>query len=568
MIKTGKWWYILSLLWFINHYGQISFYADTNTREIKANEPIKFTIFLQINGNEYVQESLLQLPDLSKFEIIDDGSTRNTYIDPTKNIAVTQVMYQVLLIPKKIGKLKMGSALVTINGKIYKTEPFDISVEGRLEPKIAPNIKDEIVIKLHTSSQKVYQNEPIVLSLQAFTKNIDNFQKIENIQIPKHKNIKLYPLSQKRQDIEQIEGKSMLSQTLGTYLLVSSKSGIVELPEIFAQVSNGGKVEKIGTQKFRLKVEPLPSTAPVYYKNAVGTFHLTVKMEDIRKKIVQNKAFKVTLKLEGEGNLDASLLPKVIDNKDYTVYPPKISKRLQPTDKGMRGVVEADYIIVPKRIGKLAIEVEPLVFFDLKEKKYKTQKLAKIFTEVFSPEEDQKTDAMGNILGRTNEVLNMVQKFPKEEASSTQAKQSIIPYTIIAIILFLVGLGGFLFLLMKKKVTRKQMSKKKIQQHSIININTDLEQKYLLLKQALEENNTKTFFDTFTEIQKLTSEYLESTPSNLINRIEIRYGTALAENYRALLSKIEVEKYSPIIDVEQLTALYYEIINLHSQITE
>ncbi len=87
-------------------YGQVSFYAETNTKEVKANEPVLFTIMLELNGNEYRQESLIRLPDLSKFEVLNDGSSRNTFLDPDKNITVDQIIYQILIAPKKTGESK------------------------------------------------------------------------------------------------------------------------------------------------------------------------------------------------------------------------------------------------------------------------------------------------------------------------------------------------------------------------------------------------------------------------------------------------------------------------------
>ena len=133
-----KFLYIFSLLSTIFTYGQVTLVPIIEDKDPKVNEKFTVTFVLEIDGNEYIQETPLRLPDFSKFNMIGTASDQNTYVDPRKNIVINQIVYQAVLEPKQTGKIKIGSAVVQVNGKLYKTEPFDIYV-NEAEKKTSSN---------------------------------------------------------------------------------------------------------------------------------------------------------------------------------------------------------------------------------------------------------------------------------------------------------------------------------------------------------------------------------------------------------------------------------------------
>jgi hypothetical protein len=136
MIKKNL--YILFLLASAFSFAQVNLYSKINSRETKLNAPLVFTVVLEIVGEDLVQETPMQLPDFSKFNF-DYVSEQNTIIDPIKKIRVNQMVCQISLDPKQTGNIKIGSALVKVNGKIYKTEPIDIVVKDAEKKSVAGN---------------------------------------------------------------------------------------------------------------------------------------------------------------------------------------------------------------------------------------------------------------------------------------------------------------------------------------------------------------------------------------------------------------------------------------------
>ena len=132
--------YILFLFSAFVTYGQVTL-AVSDVKDPKVNQRFNLTVILEINGENMEQETPLRMPDLSKFDIIGTASEQNTIVlDSKKGEVLNQMVYQVVLNPKQAGKIKFGSVLVTVNGKIYKTEPFDIYVrENEKKSSVAEN---------------------------------------------------------------------------------------------------------------------------------------------------------------------------------------------------------------------------------------------------------------------------------------------------------------------------------------------------------------------------------------------------------------------------------------------
>ena len=88
---------ILNILFFVMSaisYGQVTVLTDVNTKEPKQNEPVVLTIVQEVVGENMVQESRLQLMDLSKFDIVGSASEQNTFIDQKGGIRVNQPIYR------------------------------------------------------------------------------------------------------------------------------------------------------------------------------------------------------------------------------------------------------------------------------------------------------------------------------------------------------------------------------------------------------------------------------------------------------------------------------------------
>ena len=361
---------ILNILFFVMSaisYGQVTVLTDVNTKEPKQNEPVVLTIVQEVVGENMVQESPLQLMDLSKFDIVGSASEQNTFIDQKKGIRVNQLIYQLYLQPKVTGRVKIGSALITVNGKRYKSEPFDILVKETSRAETEYLSKD-VYLNVEVQDKEVYENQPTVAVLRAYSKNYDNFRKLENIKFPQQNNARIKPISYKKQDIENVNGE-MASQVIAMFIIFPEEAGNVEIEPVSAMVKTP-EISKIVSNKVKINVKTLPKDSPENFKNAVGKFHVSIKEIAKTEPLEVNKPIDVLVKISGLGNLDEDKLPKLIESKDYTFFKPQIISKLSTNKEGVKGSITAKYVVIPKHEGKIHISTEPFSFFNPEQNQY------------------------------------------------------------------------------------------------------------------------------------------------------------------------------------------------------
>lgn len=308
-----KIYFILLLLSTLYLYGQVDLVAEVEDKDIKVNETFKVNFILQINGNEYIQESKLRLPDLSKFNLIGSASTQNTYVNPRTNELVNQIIYQCILEPKKSGKNRIGSALVQINGKMMKTEPIDIMVGDA--PKKQPALNNDLAsvgsnlyLNMEIKNREVYPNQPTLAILKAYSKSFDVYRQIGNIVFPKQHNAQFAMVDAGRHDIEPLNRNEYSSQIIGIFLIYPTTSGNVEIEPIVTGLKH--KEIKLLSNKINLTVNHLPPHQPEGFTNAVGKFNLSITSDTLQAEV--NSPIQVSVKIKGKETLTISIFLKLL----------------------------------------------------------------------------------------------------------------------------------------------------------------------------------------------------------------------------------------------------------------
>ena len=181
-------------------------------------------------------------------------------------------VYQIILQPKNSGNLKIGSALVKVNGKVYKTEPFEISVADIKSPERAVNRlpSAEVYLNMEVEDREVYPFQPVKAVLKAYSRDFNSLRKFKNIIQPRQKNVEFFPVSFSRSDIELDRYSQVASQTVAVYLLFPEEAGLIMIDPITASM----ETERIKSNGADLRVKRLPAESPLSFKNAVGEFKI------------------------------------------------------------------------------------------------------------------------------------------------------------------------------------------------------------------------------------------------------------------------------------------------------
>ncbi len=572
--------YILLTFVSVITYGQVELTMKPDKSDYSGKDSVNLTIVLEMNGDNLVQQSKIQLPDLSKFNMIGNGSFSQAVRDPESNVAVEQYVTRIALEPKQKGKIRIGSVLVTVNNKIYKTEPFDIFIRDIEKKPVAKNTDNDVYLNMEIEDREVYQDQPTVAVLRVYSKNIDNLRKVKNINLPEQENINVHAVNFHKSDIDLSGYSNMPSQILAMFIVFPNESGYVEVPSVSASVNSYTRKNKIVSNKVKLNVKKLPEGSPESFKNAVGNFAVDVYHES-KEKIEAKKPVNVILRVSGEGNLADMQLPKIENSPDYEIFAPKITSKVIAGIDGMKGYVLANYVLIPNKAGELNIKTEEFAFFNPAKKEYVNLGQETLNLTAFSHDEVlEARTTVEKVNEYTNTLLETVNS-PVLKTTTFKVKEKnrfnwnvLFVNAGILLSLFIVYL---LFknwqkkrIIVKEKSAPKPLgsvaeTEKEIRE----SLKTDVEDYFAYLETLKDNQDFDQFFKTVDELDAdVRNQYFQSSKDNFRQFLESYKGSSVAEEYRNLSQRIQIEKYTPVKSEEGISELLKDIVYLYSQISK
>lgn len=575
-----KLFYILFTFVSVIAYGQVELNMKPDKSDYNGKEIVNLIITLELNGDNLVQQSKIQLPDLSKFNIIGNGSFNQGVRDPETNLAVEQYITKIALEPKQKGKIRIGSVLVTINNKIYKTEPFDIFIRDVEKKPIAKSTDNEVYLNMEIEDRDVYQDQPTVAVLRVYSRNIDNLRKVKNIHLPEQDNINVHAVNFHKSEIDPSGYGNMPSQILAMFIVFPNESGNVEVPSVSASVNSYAHKNKIVSNKVKLNVKKLPEGSPEGFKNAVGNFTVDVYCES-REKIEAKKPVNVILKVSGEGNLVNMHLPKIQSSPDYEVFTPKITSKVIAGIDGMKGYVLANYVLIPNKTGVLQVKTEEFAFFNPVEKEYVNLGQENLNLTAFS--HDQVLEArttVEKVNEYTNTLLETVNSPVLKTTTFKVKEKSRFNWRVVFINLGIL-LGLFCAYLLFKNWQKKRIKIKEKKAPKDLgsvaetereireSLKTDVGDYFTYLENLKDSQSFDQFFKTFDELDsEVRNQYFQSSKDEFRVFLENYKGNSVAEEYRNLSQRIQIEKFTPVKSQDAIGELLKDIINLYSQISK
>ena len=559
--------YILSFILPIFGYGQVTLLSETDTKEYQVREPFNLSIGLEIIGENYQQQSPVRLPDLSKFEILGNATESVAAIDPETGNVVRQVLYHLILQPKHAGKTRIGSALVQVNGRTYKSEPFEILVKDGKRKHDAWGRSVSMVMEV--LDKEVYENQPVnvVLKLKANPHNYLDFRKVNQIKLPqKTKNI--YTVNLKREDIEIDKNDETAMQVIASFVVVPEKDGNLFVAPATALFNE----ERILSNPLKIHVKKLPEGAPRGFKNAVGKFDLEVEIP--KEEVEVNQPMDVFVKLKGKGNIIGAELPKIVESDDYTILKP--TQKIEVKESEHSGEKTDHYVIIPKKEGEITIRYENFAYFDIDEKQYQTINSDDIKILSLSKEAmDSPTSTLGKMMDDTGHILKKVNLLPVSEEENEEESFDFGRFAGIGLLVFGSLLAIYFFTFRKKKPKQRSSVQEDDKITTIAeteellkeNISIGKEYYFGALKNAADKGNTTRFFENYqelhTEAENQIKRLKNQTISEFLEEIE---NADFAQDFEKFRNKIQEVKYTPIHG--DLYEFYNDIVKFYTKIME
>ena len=559
--------YILSFILPIFGYGQVTLLSETDTKEYQVREPFNLSIGLEIIGENYQQQSPVRLPDLSKFEILGNATESVAAIDPETGNVVRQVLYHLILQPKHAGKTRIGSALVQVNGKTYKSEPFEILVRDGKRKNEAWGRSVSMVMEV--LDKEVYENQPVnvVLKLKANPHNYLDFRKVNQIKLPqKTKNI--YTVNLKREDIEIDKNDETAMQVIASFVVVPEKDGNLFVSPATALFNE----ERILSNPLKIHVKKLPEGAPRGFKNAVGKFDLEVEIP--KEEVEVNQPMDVFVKLKGKGNIIGAELPKIVESDDYTILKP--TQKIEVKESEHSGEKTDHYVIIPKKEGEITIRYEDFAYFDIDEKQYQTINSDDIKILSLSKEAmDSPTSTLGKMMDDTGHILKKVNLLPVSEEENEEESFDYGRFAGMGLLVFSSLLAIYFFTFRKKKpkqwnsVQEDDKITTIAETEELLKENISIGKEYYFgaLKNAVDKGNFASFFENYqelhTEAENQIKRLKNQTISEFLEKIE---NADFVKDFEQFRTEIQEAKYAPVH--EDLYEFYNNIVKFYTKIME
>ncbi len=559
--------YILSFILPIFGYGQVTLLSETDTKEYQVREPFNLSIGLEIIGENYQQQSPVRLPDLSKFEILGNATESVAAIDPETGNVVRQVLYHLILQPKHAGKTRIGSALVQVNGKTYRSEPFEILVRDGKRKHDAWGRSVSMVMEV--LGKEVYENQPVnvVLKLKANPHNYLDFRKVNQIKLPqKTKNI--YTVNLKREDIEIDKNDETAMQVIASFVVVPEKDGNLFVAPATALFNE----ERILSNPLKIHVKKLPEGAPRGFKNAVGKFDLEVEIP--KEEVEVNQPMDVFVKLKGKGNIIGAELPKIVESDDYTILKP--TQKIEVKESELSGEKTDHYVIIPKKEGEITIRYENFAYFDIDEKQYQTINSDDIKILSLSKEDmDSPKSTLGKMMDDTGHILKKVNLLPVSEEEKEEESFDFGRFAGIGLLVFGSLLAIYFFTFRKKKP--KQWSS--VQENDKIttiaeteellkeNISIGKEYYFGALKNAADKEDSAGFFENYQELHTEAENQIKRLKNQtILEFLEEIENADFVQDFEQFRTEIQEAKYAPVH--EDLYEFYNDIVKFYTKIME
>lgn len=359
-------------------------------------------------------------PDFKGFDILYGPATSSQSSFQVVNGRTSQsssITYTYVLVCNSPGNHTIGSASVTVDGKVVKSKQTQINVlsvgsgsssssssysntgngssSSRGQQQSSSNtstrtIGDKDLFMTTTASRtNVCEQEAILLTYKIYTlvdltqmdgklPSLDGFQ-IQEIPLPRTKEFEL----------EQYNGRNYRSVVWSQYLLFPQKSGDLTIPSItyeglvvtrnqyldpFEAFFNGqsGYTEtkkKIIAPALTIHVSPL-ANKPAEFSGAVGKF--TVSSSISAKEVDANDAVTLKISVTGTGNMKLISTPTINFPTDFETYDAKVNDQFQLTNSGLSGTKEFEYLAVPRHAGTYEIPATQFIYFDPDTRSYKT----------------------------------------------------------------------------------------------------------------------------------------------------------------------------------------------------
>jgi len=398
---------VLLILTITTGYSQQVEFTATALEQVGVGD--QFRLIFSVNN----QASGFKAPAIKDFSVLSGPNPSSSSSMRMINNKVTRSVeysYTYILQAIKEGTFTIGSASVTVEGKVYESNPVTITVvKGNKQPQpdqqgtqSAPDISSKnLFVRASVNKNNPYQGEQVIITYKIYTRvslSSPRFSKLPSMTGFWKENL-LENNSNYKQYRESLDGLEFNVAEIKRDALFAQKSGRLTIEplevDVTAQVerkrkrsndpfddffndsffgSNYQNIEKtLRSNAVTINVKPLPTNnRSKDFNGAVGNFTINSSID--KNRIKANDALTLKFTVSGSGNLKMIDKPDFAFPPDFEVYDPRIVDDIKTGNTGISGKRTFEFLIVPRNHGNYTIKSVPFVYFDINSGNYRTLK--------------------------------------------------------------------------------------------------------------------------------------------------------------------------------------------------
>ncbi len=557
-------------------------------RIVTVGEGFRVEYSLDAKPDEFVA------PEFENFEVLagpTQSSGRSMSIINGQMTQSVNYSYSYYLVGSKAGIFSLPVAEVKVDGKSYKTQPFQVEVvdggnalsqqggqqmqggQAMPQPSGTGLAEDDILVRLTVDRNNVYKGQPVRAVMKLYTRS--GISGIESAKYPSFNGFWTQELdaSQYQVQRETLNNKVYDTRIIREYLLFPQQSGTLTIEPaeltVIAQIITqqrrqslfddffGGfpdiqEVRKVLTSSpVTINVKNLPADAPDSFGGAVGQFDMSASVPEGN--INANSAVTYSIKIAGTGNLPLIQTPKVELPSSFEQYNVKTTESLQNDRRGISGYRQFDYPIIARAEGTYIIPETKFTYFNPDMGQYVTLTAEAAHLTVLPDSTATRSSSVGLVSGIDKEDIKFLGqdiRFIKIDSPSLKAEDSLLMGSGIYYLVILCMCIGSLFLyrhLRKSLANRSNAALVKGRMANKVAL-----QRFKAAESHMRNDNQRGFYEEMLKAlwgymsDKLNIPVSNLTKENVREELVKRHiETAHAERYTAIISECEYAQYAP-----------------------
>lgn len=555
----------------VHSYGQKPFIElEIEPRTVEVGQPFTITIKTNLDGNiemtlpdEFIQSGVRQSGMSSSVELVR-GRRRTVRYSFQSFTGYFE----------EEGTYSLGPVKISVKKKEYQSEAYDVRViqpQNMISEDPSKNLNQMIFGIIQQSKKEIYEGEPVVLEGKVYSQvEVMQVEDFIPFSFSGPVDSRLMPNSGRvSTSFEVINGKNLQTFKLGKSVVFPEKVGdyVIKPFQTHLIYNDRKKIfpqhAKIVSNESSIVVKPLPSGTPKEFIDAVGEFDVYAQLSSTHVK--QESVVKLTVRVEGHGNLHNIRQPKISLPSDLSIYgDPEVIDSISFSNKGAEGSKTFTYFIQVNRDEDVQLEPVKIAYFNPKTEKYEDSQSRLPLIRV---EPNGRTEPKND----EQEDERIVTPGMQPYIADTEVKKT--PYfeflkgwgaTVLFSPIMLGAALGLLVRVRKQKEEDRHTKEKSIQHKN---------EALTLLNEVQEEENINIAIDKLHnsllgylaghfKVNKgeISRHFLKSKP-------EDELGEELCERITHVLDSIDAVKYGDIIDTIEVKQLVNEVEFIISELS-